>query len=97
MHTPGHHPQDEPQATTEVNELIAALVAEIEWLRKELEYWQLLGELPAAVETGSMPRVVDALKADPNLEAGDRDRLIALYRDLLRQRTRNNKKPDSGA
>jgi hypothetical protein len=84
------YPSDDPRRLAgEVNELVEALVAEVEWLRGELDYARLVGELPAAPATG----VVDAVKADPNLTQGDRDRLIALYRDLVRQRAAEGGKP----
>jgi hypothetical protein len=80
-HTRGQRPADDPRATGELNELISELLGEIEYLRTELEYARLLGERP--------PGVVDAVRADPSLRQDDRDRLITLYRDLLRRRARD--------
>ncbi len=96
--TQGDHPQDDPRRLAgEVNELVDALVAEIEWLRNELEYARLVSELPATGQPGPATGVVDAVKADPNLRPDDRDRLIAMYRDLVRQRAMEDKKPDGRA
>jgi len=96
--TQGDHPQDDPRRLAgEVNELVDALVAEIEWLRNELEYARLVSELPATGQPGPATGVVAAVKADPNLRPGDRDRLIAMYRDLVRQRVMEDKKPDGQA
>ena len=69
---------------SETHELIAALLAEIEWLRNELEYLQLLAEVSPPAGTDRAVGVVDAVRGDPSLGEDDRNRLIALYRDLLR-------------
>jgi hypothetical protein len=87
MPAPTPRPRPEPADPSELNELIAALVAEIEWLRRELEYMRLQSELASAqAEMGTLAGVVEAVKADPDLSEADRYRLITLYRDLLRGR-----------
>lgn len=84
---PAPRPRPQPADPSELNELIAALVAEIEWLRRELEYARLQSELANALAgTGTLAGVVDAVKADPDLSEADQYRLITLYRDLLRGR-----------
>jgi hypothetical protein len=81
----------------ETHELIAALLAEIEWLQNELEYLQLLAEVSPPTGTDRAVGVVDAVRGDPSLGEDDRDRLIALYRDLVRLRAaRSRDRPTGG-
>jgi transcriptional regulator with XRE-family HTH domain len=46
---------------------------------------RLLGYLPATLETGTGTSVVEAAKADPRLGDSERELLIAVYRELVRQ------------
>jgi transcriptional regulator with XRE-family HTH domain len=46
---------------------------------------KLLGYLPATTETGTTPGVVEAAKTDPRLGEQERELLIAVYRELVRQ------------
>jgi hypothetical protein len=86
--------QDDQRAFGETHELIAALLAEIEWLRNELEYLQLLAEVPPRADRPV--GVVDAVRGDPSLGEADRDRLIALYRDLVRLRAARSRDRGGG-
>ena len=52
---------------------------------------RLLGYLPATVETGTTTGVVEAAKADPRLGQGERELLIAVYRELVRQSAKGQK------
>jgi transcriptional regulator with XRE-family HTH domain len=46
---------------------------------------RLLGYLPATTDPTPTPGVVEAAKADPRLGQQERDLLIAVYRELVRQ------------
>jgi transcriptional regulator with XRE-family HTH domain len=46
---------------------------------------RLLGYLPATTEPALTTGVVEAAKADPRLGQSERDLLIAVYRELVRQ------------
>jgi hypothetical protein len=88
--------QDDQRVARETHELIAALLAEIEWLRNELEYLQLLAEVTPPAGTDRAVGVVDAVRGDPRLGEADRDRLIALYRDLVRLRASRSRDRGGG-
>jgi hypothetical protein len=87
---------DDQRVFGETHELIAALLAEIEWLRNELEYLQLLAEVTPPAGTDRAVGVVDAVRGDPSLGEADRDRLIALYRDLVRLRASRSRDRGGG-
>ena len=46
---------------------------------------RLLGYVPATAEPGTMTSVVAAARADPRLGDSERELLIAVYRELIRQ------------
>jgi transcriptional regulator with XRE-family HTH domain len=46
---------------------------------------RLLGYVPATAEPGAMTSVVAAARADPRLGDSERELLIAVYRELVRQ------------
>jgi transcriptional regulator with XRE-family HTH domain len=46
---------------------------------------RLLGYLPATAEPGTVTSVVAAARADPRLGDSERELLIAVYRELVRQ------------
>jgi transcriptional regulator with XRE-family HTH domain len=48
---------------------------------------RLLGYVPAIAEPGTMTSVVAAARADPRLGDSERELLIAVYRELVRQST----------
>ena len=48
---------------------------------------RLLGYVPATAEPGTMTSVVAAARADPRLGDSERELLIAVYRELVRQST----------
>ena len=58
---------------------------------------RLLGYLPATTETGTSPGVVEAAKKDPRLGEQERELLIAVYRELVRQSTAKRSKLHEGA
>ena len=53
---------------------------------------RLLGYMPAATMRREMATVLDAIMADPDLGQRERDLLLAMYRELVRQR-RGERKP----
>jgi transcriptional regulator with XRE-family HTH domain len=53
---------------------------------------RLLGYMPAATMRREMATVLDAIMADPDLGERERDLLLTMYRELVRQR-RADRKP----
>jgi transcriptional regulator with XRE-family HTH domain len=47
---------------------------------------RLLGYMPLDTMRGELRTVLDAIMADPNLGQRERDLLLAMYRELVRQR-----------
>jgi transcriptional regulator with XRE-family HTH domain len=58
---------------------------------------RLLGYLPAAAEPGTATSVVAAVHADPRLEESERELLIAVYRELVRQSAAKRAKLPKGS
>jgi transcriptional regulator with XRE-family HTH domain len=54
---------------------------------------RLLGYVPATAEPGTMTSVVAAARADPRLGDSERELLIAVYRELVRQSASKRSKP----
>jgi transcriptional regulator with XRE-family HTH domain len=54
---------------------------------------RLLGYVPATAEPGTMTSVVAAARADPRLDDSERELLIAVYRELVRQSASKRSKP----
>ena len=58
---------------------------------------RLLGYLPATTQTGTTAGVVDAARTDPRLGEQERELLIAVYRELVRQSAAKRSKLQEGA
>jgi transcriptional regulator with XRE-family HTH domain len=57
---------------------------------------RLLGYVPATTEPGTATSVVAAARADPRLGDSERELLIAVYRELVRQSTAKRAKLPEG-
>jgi transcriptional regulator with XRE-family HTH domain len=57
---------------------------------------RLLGYVPATAEPGTMTSVVAAARADPRLGDSERELLIAVYRELVRQSAAKRSKLSKG-
>ena len=57
---------------------------------------RLLGYLPATTETGTTAGVVEAARTDPRLGEQERELLIAVYRELVRQSAAKRSKLQEG-
>jgi transcriptional regulator with XRE-family HTH domain len=58
---------------------------------------RLLGYVPATAEPGTMTSVVAAARADPRLGDSERELLIAVYRELVRQSASKRSKTSRGS
>jgi transcriptional regulator with XRE-family HTH domain len=58
---------------------------------------RLLGYVPATAEQGSITSVVAAARADPRLDDSERELLIAVYRELVRQSAAKRSKLSKGS
>jgi transcriptional regulator with XRE-family HTH domain len=58
---------------------------------------RLLGYVPATAEPGTITSVVAAARADPRLGDSERELLIAVYRELVRQSASKRSKPSRGS
>jgi transcriptional regulator with XRE-family HTH domain len=58
---------------------------------------RLLGYLPATTEPGTATSVVAAARADPRLGDSERELLIAIYRELVRQSAAKRAKLPEGS
>jgi transcriptional regulator with XRE-family HTH domain len=56
-----------------------------------------LGYVPATAEPGTMTSVVAAARADPRLGDSERELLIAVYRELVRQSASKRSKTSRGS
>jgi transcriptional regulator with XRE-family HTH domain len=58
---------------------------------------RVLGYVPATAEPGTMTSVVAAARADPRLGDSERELLIAVYRELVRQSASKRSKTSRGS
>lgn len=58
---------------------------------------RLLGYVPASAEPGTITSVVAAARADPRLGDSERELLIAVYRELVRQSASKRSKTSRGS
>ncbi len=58
---------------------------------------RLLGYVPASAEPGTVTSVVAAARADPRLGDSERELLIAVYRELVRQSASKRSKASRGS